>query len=276
MTIARKLGPLVSSETAGRIRLEKGKRDTIRHAERVALIAQYSTTPRQSRSLSIYARSLADNGFLPIIIAVTEGREELKFPFGLPAETIILRRPNLGYDFGSWATALGMFPEVRNKTCVLITNDSMIGPFDSITPILRWISEPGQPNIRALTSSDQISHHLQSFFVCFRGGILADRPWVDFFNGIRVQDDKDSVVMRYELGMSKLAFYEGYTMEEWVSGSELGVPFGNPTVEGWQRLIESGVPFIKRTLLTHPATEQEGSEARSFIKNRFGHEITEW
>lgn len=268
-------GPRVS-QLQQRVAVERGSVAAIDTASRIALVAQYSAGPAQTRSLSRYLFELDAAGFLPIVISVTPGQAPLAFGHGIPDSAIVLRRDNVGYDFGSWATALGLFPQIKTKETVLITNDSMLGPFDSLAPILDWAAEPSGPDLRSLTSSNQLTYHLQSFFLAFRGGILADRPWTDFFNGIRVLPSKDDVVQRYEVGVYQLAFKEGYSSQELVSAAELGVPFGNPTIDGWRRLIEKGVPFLKRTVMTHPSTELEAAEAKSYVLKHFRQNILEW
>jgi hypothetical protein len=267
-------GPLVADATRGRIFLERGilPENT---PERTALIAQFSLSPRQPRSLSEYVDQLAQSGFLPIIISTCESAAPLEFPYGLDSSTVIVRRPNSGYDFGSWATALGMIPQVRESNVVLLTNDSLLGPFEPINNLLEWISAPG-PDIRALTSSYQFVRHMQSYFLAFRGGILQDQPWMDFFNSIRIETDKSAVVMKYELGVSQLAFREAYSTQEYASGPELGVPNENPTVDGWRNMVEWGIPFVKRTMLTHASTQKEAFEVREFIRRRFNTNIDEW
>lgn len=274
MTRRPKRGPLVADASRGRVRLERGvvPQDT---PTKVALIAQYSAGPTQPRSISEYTRQLADNEFTPVIVSACESSGHLRFPHGLPESTIIIRRPNVGYDFGSWATALGMIPQIRRSEVVLLTNDSLVGPFSDIRPILDWATHPG-PNIRALTSSFQFVRHMQSYFLAFRGGILDDDAWRYFFNSVRVQPDKSSVVLKYELGLSRFAFQEAYSVQEYISGPDIGVPDDNPTIAGWKELVEAGVPFVKRTMLTDPSTAEAAPEVRSFIKTTYHTDVEEW
>ena len=271
----RRRGPLVSEVSRGRLHIETGRPETVINTDRVAIVAQFSTGPRQPRSLSEYLRRLTDNGYTTIVVSTCESPEPLEFPHGLPETTMVLRRPNLGYDFGSWATALGCFPELRGIGTVLLTNDSLLGPFEPIDHLLEWVSAPG-PDIRGMTASYQFARHIQSYFLAYRGGILQDQPWRDFFNSIRVEPDKDDVVLAYELGVSRVSFSECYSTDVWVTGPELGVPYSNPTVDGWKNLIESGSPFLKRTIMTHPSTMAQAAEAAQYIKRRFATDITTW
>lgn len=271
----KKAGPLVSEVSRGHIRIERGTRSDLLGKERIAVIAQFSMGPIQPRSLSEYMRELDESGYGIVIVGTCTNPEPLEFPHGIPATAIVMRRPNLGYDFGSWATALGCLPEIRNAGTVLLTNDSLLGPFRSISDILEWAAGPG-PDIRGLTMSFQFVKHIQSFFLAFRGGILADAPWVDFFNSVRLEDGKDNIVMAYEIGVARRCFSEAYSSDVWVTGPELGVPYGNPTVDGWKNLMESGVPFLKRTIMTHPSTLAESAEATQYVQRTFGTDISTW
>lgn len=271
----KKVGPLVAEASKGRVKVESGDRSVLEKRDRVAVIAQFSLGPIQPRSLSEYMAALDSAGYAIVISATCQSSEPLEFPYGVPAGAIVIRRPNLGYDFGSWATALGCFPEIRTAGTVLLTNDSLLGPFAPIADLLEWAAEKG-PDIRGLTMSFQFVRHIQSYFLAFRGGILADAPWIDFFNSVRIEDGKDNVVMAYEIGVAKKIFAEAYSSEVWVTGPELGVPYGNPTVDGWRNLMESGVPFLKRTIMTHPSTLAECAEATQYVQRKFGTDISIW
>lgn len=274
MTAGVRDRPLVADVVKGRIRTERGS-IPLKGLDKVALVAQFSTTATQTRSLSAYLNQLDAAGFLPVIISTCEADEPLEFPYGLPDSTVIVRRPNLGYDFGSWATGLGSFPQIRRANRVLLTNDSLLGPFADISFLLDWACTPG-PDIRAMTTSYQIVRHLQSFFLCFHNGILDDAAWRVFFNKIRVEPTKDDVVINYELGLSRHAFEQAYSWDSYISAPELKLENGNPTIEGWRELVEAGIPFVKRTMLTHPAAVEQAPAVIQFVKQRFHTDIREW
>ncbi|WP_128772621.1 rhamnan synthesis F family protein [Actinomyces oricola] len=275
MRRGRALGPYVWQVTRGQVTCERGSAAQLRNRERIAVVAQYSADPLQSRSLSEYLTALDSNGYATVLVSTCESPGPLQFPHGLPETTVIMRRPNRGYDFGSWATALGVIPAIRRAPVVLLTNDSLVGPLAPIDHLLDWAAQDG-PDIRALTSSLQFIYHLQSYFLAFRGGILQDRTWMDFFNGVRVEANKDAVVLRYELGLSRMCFSEAYSSQEWVTGADIGLPFENPTIGGWKGLLDSGVPFLKRTIVTHPSTVDLAAEAVPYIQHRYGVDVTSW
>lgn len=275
MIKTRQRRPLVSHlAPPSTIQVEQGDPNAI-STERIALIAQYSAAPDQPRSLSEYVAALAHAGFTPIIISTCPSEEPLEFPHGLHPSAVVLRRPNIGYDFGSWASALAFLPQVKTANTVLLTNDSLLGPFSDIQQILEWACEPG-PDIRSLTSSHQYVLHHQSYFLAFRGGILADPAWEEFFSRIRVEPDKERIVLRYEIELSRAAFSEGYSVESYVSAPELGCPDDNPTIDGWKAMLDEGIPFVKRTMLTHPDLDTQVREVRAEVAARYLTNIDLW
>lgn len=84
------------------------------------------------------------------------------------------------------------------------------------------------------------------------------------------------VVRRYELGLSRHADEHAYSIDEWVSDFELGVPYANPTMVAWKQLIEHGMPMVKRTVMTDPSTASERDLVREYVREEFGVEIEEW
>ena len=101
----------------------------------------------------------------------------------------MLRKPNVGYDFGSWSVALQLIPEIASADRTLLVNDSMIGPFTPLEPILAKFDSTAA-DVWALTDTKQFGHHLQSYFLGFCNGVLAERPLGAFWGNIRHHTDK--------------------------------------------------------------------------------------
>lgn len=257
-----------------RIRCERGSMP-MEPVSKIALVAQFSQEPQQSRSLSTYLRELSEAGYLPVVVSTSPSSEPLSFPHGLPDDAVVLRRPNTGYDFGSWAAVLHRYPSVRRSRVVLLTNDSLLGPFASIKEILDWAAEPG-PDVKSLTTSTQVAYHAQSFFLAFNGGILEDDAWRLFFDSVKPLPTKEDVVMRYELGLSRFAFKNAYSVNAYVSPARAGIGGANPTVEGWQALMEAGVPFVKRTLFTVEGLESLAEAAQKYVLEKYQADVYDW
>ncbi|NMW87065.1 rhamnan synthesis F family protein [Mobiluncus curtisii] len=268
-------GPTIVQSGRDQITVERGDETVLTTAEKVALVASWSKECTASKSVSVYLQELAKNGYATVLISTCEAPGKLQFPHGIPQQTIVLRRPNVGYDFGSWALALDRYPQVRQAAHVLITNDSMIGPFEPLQDLLRLTEEPG-PDVTAATLSYQVSGHFQSFFVCFHNGILDAEPWRRFFDSIQEKSDKMSVVLSYELGMHDVCVKNGFSHKELFLPTDLNSGGGNPTLVSWSALVDKGFPFIKRTIYTDPSTAPGGESLKEFVHYRYNEDLEDW
>ena len=241
----------------------------------VAIVASWTPSRRESRSLSAYLHALAGLGFAPLVVDTSESERDLVWPHGLPEGSLVVTRPNIGYDFGSWAHVLESFPPLRSLSKVLLTNDSMVGPFEAMTEVGLALSA-SQADVFGLTESFQTRRHLQSFFMCFNRGILAEPPWVSFFHSVRNQADKAEVVLKYELGVVRTCERYGYSWEVLLPAESLGGGSGNPTFENWEELFRTGVPLVKRSLVTHPEYRATTREVAARVQEWYGQEVEAW
>ena len=136
----------------------------------------------------------------------------------------MVRRANVGHDFGSWAAALAAWPALALAERVLLVNDSVLGPFAPLTDVLADFDGGPEP-VWGLVRSDQRRPHLQTFFVGYRDGALAHPALDRFWKDVRVERDKARIVRYCELGLS----------------------------EAWMRWASRGGRWWPRTGLTIPA-----------------------
>jgi len=258
-----------------RAAIEAGETVDPTRTGKAAVIAHFSVDRTVSRSMDELVRELTRVGYQCVVVSTSPAQGPLSWPHGLPANTIVVRRTNEGYDFGSWGVGLAMFPDVCGLGNVILTNDSMAGPFAPVDGIVRAFEE-SPVDVWSVTDSHQIAHHLQSYFVGFRGGVLADRPWRLFFDGIEDLDEKMDIVLRYEFGIMRTCRREGYSWDVLYRATDLGVGQQNPTLAGWQKLVALGYPFVKRTIVADPATAPDGEQVAQAIRRRFGVELTQW
>lgn len=243
-------------------------------SSRIAVVAQYSTTSTMSRSVYTYLVELARCGYQVVVSSACEAEGPLRWPASLPVGVAVLRKPNLGYDFGSWAAALHQFPEIRKADRVLLTNDSMLGPFESVAPLLAQFHDGGA-DVWGITDSYQFVRHLQSYALGFRGGVLDSGALRGFFDDVRIERTKMDVVLRYEIGLSRLLASEGFSTQNLIGVRSLPDPDANPTLTHWRHLLERGVPFVKRTLVEQ-ASPAETARIRSVIRSKYGANLDDW
>jgi lipopolysaccharide biosynthesis protein len=190
-------------------------------------------------------------------------------------ELIVVRKPNIGHDFGSWSVALALLPEIADAGRVVLANDSMAGPFTAFGPILELV-EKSDADVWGLTASRQFAPHLQSYFLVFSEGVLATRALQRFWARIDEEKQKPRIVLRYEIGLSRLLHEEGYILRPAFRHKLLMVSDQNPVIIGWKGLLEEGFPFLKREIIRDPAVAPDGQTAPVFVKRLLGADLSDW
>jgi len=219
---------------------------------------------------------LQANDFEVVVVSSCEAPGPLVFPeLPAPDRLTVVRKPNLGYDFGSWSIGLAAVPEILGADRVLLLNDSMAGPFAPLGPLLGEFSAT-RADVWGLTDTYQFGYHLQSYCLGFAGGMLAERPLRRFWAHIRHETDKDQIIHRNEIGLSVLLRQEGYSLapafpHETVVGSG-----ENPVIIGWRTLLLQGFPFLKREIIRDPDVAPGGQLAPQVVRELFGAELTDW
>lgn len=213
----------------------------------VALIAHWDLPGCFAPSVTQLASGLAAEGIRPVIVSSALGAREYAGVWQLPDSAVVIARPNVGYDFGSWSAARTLLP--LDGARVFLTNDSMLGPFAALT----WIvasARDSRSDLWGLTGSLQIRPHVQSYFLRFTPELWSSPRIDQFFSSVRPRNSKMAVVRSYELGLSDLVKEIGASTAVAIPPSVVRAGRTNPTVFRWRELLERGVPFLKRTLLT--------------------------
>jgi hypothetical protein len=243
----------------------------------VAVIAHWSPDERLTRSVETLVAELDAAGYFCALVSTSASpRALVGRDCDLWRRVAVVRRPNIGYDFGSWASYLNARPEVRRAPLVLLVNDSLVGPFASLSPILESFAAC-PTDIWGLTSTTQDWPHLQSHFVGYKDGILEDPALRRFWERVRVQPSKRRLILNYEIGLSQLAYQEGFLLAahfpwHWVTA--LGQ---NPTSLAWRRLIALGFPFVKRELVRTPPPEVvDAVDIPAVVRRTWGEDVHAW
>lgn len=247
--------------------------------QRIALIAGWSPSSRVSRSAGELIASLQSLNYAVVYCTTCPDPQPLDFSLAKRSVDLdglnVIRRPNLGYDFGSWAVAMSYFREYLCADNVLVANDSLLGPFDSIAPLIEHF-EHSTADVWGATESLQFGAHLQSFFRGFRFGVLRERPMEKFWRNIRVQSTKDEVIRQYEYGFTDFLSKHSYSCEAFVPASRISRTPLNPTIFGWRELLDQRFPFLKKQLVRWPNLVPDGSLIAGEIYRRFGENLKDW
>jgi len=244
--------------------------------QRVAILVQWGPDSRLSRSVLELTNSLVGHDYPVVLVSACDSSGPLEWPGDVPPSVTVLRRRNLGYDFGSWAAALDRYPAIAAADQVLLVNDSLAGPFAPIDHLFKMFDETGA-DVWGLTDSSQLgTHHLQSYCMGFKHGCLQEPPLAKFWHDICIEPTRDDIIHRYEIGLSRLLHREHFSVDAAFRHSRVVRGGDNPTIHGWRQLLDLGLPFVKRQLLRQPELTPDGLQVRAELKRRFGVDADDW
>ena len=254
------------------------RRDRDWAPRRVAILAHYAPSAAPGRSVATMLTELSECGLDTVLVSAAPQavgpleRSGTAAGSTLPADTTILRRPNLGHDFGTWAAALAAFPHLARADEVILLNDSMLGPFAPMAPVLRALADGSDP-VRGLIRSEQHRPHLQTFLILYRGGVLAEPALRRFWGDRRVERSKAKTVRFGELALAETLDAAGIGWSAHFDPAPGDT--ANPTLSHWADLLGPGFPLLKRSLLD-PATGPGPTRLAEVLRHDFGTELDEW
>jgi hypothetical protein len=241
-------------------------------AKRIAVVAQWSVSEHLPYSTEKLIQELLNCNYEVLLVSACESRERLVLSPRVHDRITIIRKPNLGYDFGSWSIGLQTFPEIKFADEVLLINDSLAGPFGKLDNILDKAKNTPF-DITGLCDSIQIKYHIQSFFFHFKNGSLMNQAIWTFWCNVGHFDKKDDVILQYELGFTELAAKElrlGALFPFNLSVDR----FGASTLSSAKTFLELGNPFLKMGVIRSLSLEQS-IELRDLVGAKFDLEEVE-
>lgn len=256
------------------VRVERAERNDCA-SDRVAVIAQFSHQQRISKSLNTMIAELFRAGYRVVVSSSCQAPDKLLFADSVRDKVTVLRKPNVGYDFGSWACGLAWDDDISRASHVVFVNDSLVGPFSGLDDVLTRFQD-SKADVYGLTDTTQFGHHIQSYFLGFRNGVLHDPVLSRFWQGIHHEANKEKIIARNEIGFSRLLHREGYSSEVAFPYWQLVKAGENPTIRGWEKLLDMGFPFVKREIVRNPKVAPRGDHLAAVVRRRFGVDIQEW
>jgi len=232
-----------------------------------------------------YVEQMSKAGFAIVFVSNAPRLQPASIERLTPLCASILRRDNVGYDFGALKDGMATIPSLDRIGTLLLANDSVYGPFHDLGDIIGRM-DMDEADAWGITDSWDRSFHLQSFFLLFGRRALASNAFRRFWSRLRYVQSKTWIVDHYELGLTTALLRDGlrcralfpyrqaatqlvegvtlrrapfpysqlnptheHFLESVVSAVERGVPL-NPTHSFWAHLIaRMGCPFVKRELL---------------------------
>jgi O-antigen biosynthesis protein len=177
---------------------------------------------------------------------------------------MVIKRENIGLDFGSWNCILREFSSRSIKVSkLLMVNDSVIGPFDNLGPTLD-LAKKNTNSIVGLTSSKEVLPHLQSYFLLFNQSVTSSLHFKKFVKNFKYFTCKKKIIWEYEINLQKhfndfsigaiididsLTNYSLQTHHPFRLPISLSIPH-NPCIFEWDSLVTGfDFPFLKKELI---------------------------
>jgi len=165
------------------------------------------------RSVAAYAAA-ADR----TVLVSTSGLDEASLA-RLPEKVELVTRPNYGYDFFSYKWGLDHVVDYPDYDRILIVNDSFIGPTVPVETII------GSENARSvdlmgMTLSPNHGSHAQSFFFTVGSRLARSHAFRSFWQDMVPVSDRSQVIMRYEVGLSRMVQEAGFTVGGYLRPTE--------------------------------------------------------
>lgn len=238
--------------------------DALPHKRLVTVMAGYARGGTLSAVTIRWIRALRQLSTQLVLVFdqdQVDGLEELveQYP-GL----ICLCKRHRAYDFGSYQLGLRIAREQQlldGATHVLLCNDSVVGPFRDLEPILdAMVQQPGP--VWGLTDCQLYTPHLQSYFLLVEQAVMQHHRLVQFFEAVIPQASRHDVIQAYELGFSCLLGELGIQWRAWLPISPMEDPRnGEPMLNSTAYPIcslDAGSPVVKHRALKDVSANQDG------------------
>ena len=222
-------------------------------SENIALIAQFSDSNLASLSLNRFVKGLIANNYAVVVISASEQILPMEFESGIKEKISVINKPNLGYDFGSWAVAFEIFPQLFNAKNLILTNDSLIGPLEDLSKTLQDLKDSNF-DVTGITDSSQLQYHIQSYLVHLNERALQNSNVQNFLKSIVHLGLKNDIILKYELGLTRTAQLSGLYVGALFPWNLIVQPDKNPSLAGWKRLMDLGFPFLKKEAVRRTTT----------------------
>ena len=164
----------------------------------------------------------------------------------------LLMRPNLGYDFGSWAQSLDYSHILISFEFLVFSNSSLLGPFTSPVALIQTLVNLNG-DVKAVVESFQIVPHFQSYMWTVASEILFGTPQLlDFLSFFKNElPDRELIIKNGELTFPKVLKECNLSYVALFPAGSLCSYEKNPSLDAPEGLIRSGFPYLKKALFSN-------------------------
>jgi lipopolysaccharide biosynthesis protein len=245
----------------------------LKNSKSICLFAHFNARMTVSDYVLYYLEHLASIGFEICFISNSPIKAAYR---NLVTSKIkncrIFERENKGADFGAWKWAIRNNIVPGDVDQILLTNDSLYGPFFPLAPIVEAMQSRSDIDFWGFTESYQGEWHLQSYFLWLSKKVFDSGAFKKVFDQEFEDMDKLQIIEKGELQLSKSLSGAGFKGTAYipypaVSPDSEVWSSKNPTHFYWEQLLEKfHFPFIKReVILQNPETVPNTDKIFSLI-----------
>ncbi|HUL00927.1 MAG TPA: rhamnan synthesis F family protein [Nitrospirota bacterium] len=165
----------------------------------------------------------------------------------------VIINDNRGYDFYMWKLALSAV-DCSDFDEIVLMNSSVFGPISPLAPVFEVMSKRNN-DFWGITECFQIRPHIQSYFLVFKNNVINSKAFHLFWNGVLPSNDKNQVVLSYEIGLTQWLIESGFKAEAYRNfnhisnycksiGKKIRIS-DNYSIKHLIELFQIGNPFIK-------------------------------
>lgn len=210
------------------------------------IFVAYSADGRLSACQTYQIRSFREAGYAIALVVNTDNFSNQTDPAAGDVAIQIVRE-NIGFDFGAWRHAVELIGGLPAARSVTFTNDSIYPATGAGSiPALRSAIASTVTDIVFLTENFEVRRHSQSYLFSFSHQSL-QRGALDAVARVPYYLDKTALIGNVELHFADWLSAAGFSICHLY---EMPGVEDNPTIHHWERLLDSGCPFVKIQLIT--------------------------
>lgn len=241
--------------------------DVATQRRRVAVYAVFVPDGRVKTYHKMMLRALRQARYPTIVVNSTmAAADNVLHQVGELVDGVIVRRGH-GRDFASWVIALAhIAPALVNVDHLLLLNDSLIGPFRKVEPVIKSM-EDDPADFKGLTESNEVAHHLQSSLLMLSRNAIFSAPFLTFLLRFIPGATRKQVIEDGEVGLSQRMIAAGVTASAQVSYTAI--------IQSW---LEEFPEYVAWAHALPEQLEQSGLYRlfRRDVAARFGRYAEEW
>ena len=172
--------------------------------------------------------------------------------------TAVIDEQHNEYDFGSYKRG---YLYIKNKLSeideIVFANDSCFGPFFPMNSLFEKMDN-NDCDFWGITKNiygwryknkknNKIRPHIQTYFIVIKKKIFSSELFDNFMNSIQHEEDKVSIITKYEIGLTETLVNAGYKYSTYINAYEK--IDNSPILKWYQLILKYGMPFMKCSLI---------------------------